>query len=175
MDSSSSWCRQRLDGSLLLQQLVLLSASLAAAVKRGEARSILEVLTLIEAVPATAQLLFSSQVAVPVRRLVKRLQKQQQKQQRQAAGSVVPDEVLAKAQAMLQRWQVVLAAEVAALDSKQATRARQVGSGVLGLCAWRVCDDTSHASMRVCSLLMCAAASAPCCRCRHCRPTYRSS
>lgn len=154
--------RQRLDGSLLLQQLLTLAASLADAAGRADYASADLQLSLLGALPATGELLYHSQAARPVRSLIKHLEQQQQQQQQNAGKQTVQQlipqpgsshlqqqqhassggagssqdplttAVLHKAQALLVRWRAVLAAEVSALDTKEVNRARQVGVS----CGW---------------------------------------
>lgn len=123
--------KRRLDGSLLLQQLLPLSASLGSAVCAGDLSTMHSVLTLLLSVPMTGQLLFASQVAQPVRSILQQ-QVQLQAQLAQQQELQLLEDVTRAARQLLKRWRGLLAAEVEACDEYRLSRAHQVRRG----CHW---------------------------------------
>jgi hypothetical protein len=104
------------------------------------------VLTLLQSLPVTGQLLWASQVAKPVRGVLQQqaqlrtaqlqqaqqlqqTQTQQQTHQQQQAGLL--EDVLSTARGLLRRWKALLAAEMAACDEYRTLRAQQVRGGRL--------------------------------------------
>jgi hypothetical protein len=94
------------------------------------------VLTLLQSMPVTGQLLYSSQVARPVRGILQQQmqlqtqhmqqQGQHMQQQGQARGQGLLEEVVGTARLLLRRWKALLAAEVEACDEYRTSKAQQV-------------------------------------------------
>jgi hypothetical protein len=122
-----STTKHRLDGSLLLQQLMPLAASLGVAVGAGDLSRMHSVLTLLQSVPMTGQLLFASQVALPVRSILQQQVQLQAQHRGQKQELQLLDDVVAAAKQLLRRWRGLLKAEVDACDEYRMARAQQVG------------------------------------------------
>jgi hypothetical protein len=87
------------------------------------------VLTLLQSLPVTGQLLYASQVAKPVRRILQQqmqLQTQNIRQQGQRQAQGMLEVVVATARLLLRRWKALLAAEVEACDEYRTSKAQQV-------------------------------------------------
>jgi hypothetical protein len=85
------------------------------------------VLTLLQSVPMTGQLLFASQVALPVRSILQQQVQLQAQHRGQKQELQLLDDVVAAAKQLLRRWRGLLKAEVDACDEYRMARAQQVG------------------------------------------------
>jgi hypothetical protein len=95
------------------------------ALAAGDIHRMHAVLTLLQSMPVTGQLLYASQVAKPVRGILQQ-QMQLQTQHMRQQGQGLLEEVVGAARLLRRRWKALLAAEVEACDEYRTSKAQQV-------------------------------------------------